>query len=312
MLTTFIFAASVLLILYLVFRFSYTEEGYKRFIKDDQGRLLILHGVNVINAAKHDPLRVGDTTREDFLRISRQWGFNAVRLLIFWDGIEPQKGRYDQAYLQRVRQRLNWCAEAGLFVILDMHQDLYSIQFSGDGAPEWAIQDDDQPYEQQTPWELNYLQPAVKAAINNFWIPEKGYPELQDHFVNATLKAVDTLADHPSVIGIDLYNEPTMASLHGIINFEKRYLTPLLQRLIDSIRVKHRDLWLFFEPAALGPNQGFSSKLGNLTDPRNGESRLVYFPHLYTLDLDIRGKYLGWPLFTSFWAHQTAKHLEIQ
>jgi endoglycosylceramidase len=188
-----------------------------------------------------------------------------------------------------------------------MHQDLYALRYGGDGAPEWAIYDDGQPYEYQTPWELNYLQPAVKAAINNFWCPENGHQELQDNFIDAMLVALDELADHPAVIGIDLYNEPTMATLRGFLHFERRYLTPLLQRAINAIRQKNNDLWLFFEPAALGANQGFRSKLGKLHDPRQGEPRLVYFPHLYTLDLDIRGRYLGWPVWINFWAHQRRK-----
>ena len=286
--SVFIPAAIVLILL----RFFYRENRKRFFIKDSGGRLVIFHGINVISAAKSDPLHVGDTTKDDFLQIAGHWGFNAVRLLLFWEGIEPRKGEYDQAYLTRVRQRLDWCAETGLSVILDMHQDLYSLRFGGDGAPVWAILDDGQPFEQQTPWELNYKQPAVKAAIDNFWITEKGHPELQEHYIQAMMEAVDKLADHPAVIGIDLYNEPTMATLHGIRHFEKRYLTPFLQRMINEIRKKKNDLWIFFEPSALGPNQGFRSKLGKLTDPRPEEARLAYFPHIYTLDLDVKGKYL--------------------
>jgi len=299
-----IFVSFVLLVILLVYRFSYRTDKKQRYITDEDGRLLILHGINVISAAKSDPLRVGETAKEDFLHISKQWGFNAVRLLIFWDGIEPQKGEYDHEYLARVRQRLDWCAEAGLYVILDMHQDLYSIKFGGDGAPEWSVQDDGQSFAYQTPWELNYLQPAVKTSIDNFWIKEKGYPELQDHFIDALCVAVEALADHPAVIGIDLYNEPTMATLQGMLHFERRYLTPFLQRTINAVRKINNDLWIFFEPSALGTNQGFRSGLGKLTDPRQGESHLVYFPHLYTLDLDIKGQYLGRPLFIDFWAHQ--------
>jgi endoglycosylceramidase len=53
---------------------------------------------------------------------------------------------------------------------------------------------------------------------------------------------------------------------------------------------------------AVGPNQGFRSRLAPLRDPRRGEPRLAYFPHLYTLDLDLRGKYIGWPVFVNLWA----------
>ena len=99
--------AIILLSVIVINRFTYREDVISRFVTDDDGRRLIFHGINVISAAKSDPLRVGGTTKEDFLHISKQWGFNAVRLLIFWDGIEPQKDQYDQEYLARVRQRLD-------------------------------------------------------------------------------------------------------------------------------------------------------------------------------------------------------------
>ena len=297
----------LLLALAVFYRFTYDPNADRHYVRDDDGRILFFHGINVISAAKSDPLRVGGTTREDFLHIADAWGFNAVRLLIFWDAIEPKPGEYDLAYLARVRQRLDWAEEAGLYVILDMHQDLYSIRFGGDGAPEWAIYDDGQPFELQQPWELNYLQPAVQASIENFWRLEKGHPELQEHYIQAMVFALDELADHPAVFGIDLYNEPTMATLYGLFRFESRDLTSFTQRAIHAIREKHPDIWIFFEPTAMGPNQGFGSRLGKVEDPRDGEPRLVYSPHFYTLDLDITGKYIGFPLWINFWAHARQK-----
>jgi len=294
----------IVLVLIAVNRFTYREDSSHYFITDEENRILIFHGINVISAAKSDPLRVGGTTKEDFMHIANVWGFNAVRLLIFWDGIEPEPGQYDLEYLARVRERLDWCEEAGLYVILDMHQDLYSIKFGGDGAPEWAVQDDGQPFEHQEPWELNYLQPAVQASIDNFWRLEKGHPELQEHYINAMVFALDELADHPAVIGVDIYNEPTMANLYGLYHFESQNLTPFTQKAINAIREKHNDLWIFFESSALGANQGFRSKLGIFEDPREGDPRLVFFPHLYTLDLDITDKYAGRPIWINFWGHQ--------
>ena len=302
-----VFFIIILLVVVLVDRFTYRKDQNRHFITDDNGRILIFHGINVISAAKSDPLRVGGTTQEDFTHIADEWGFNAVRLLIFWDGIEPEPGQYDLEYLARVRERLDWCEEAGLYVILDMHQDLYSIRFGGDGAPDWAIYDDGQPFEQQEPWELNYLQPAVQASIDNFWRLEKGHPELQEHYIDAMVFALDEFADHPAVLGIDIYNEPTMANLYGLYRFESQNLTPFTQKAINAIRAKHNDIWVFFESSALGANQGFRSKLGIFEDPREGEPRLVYSPHLYTLDLDITDKYAGWPIWINFWGHQRQK-----
>ncbi len=290
-------------VVWFIYRTSYKTDPDRPFIHADDGSIMIMHGFNIISSGKDHPLRIGNMEKDDYLRLTERWGFNAVRLLVFWDGIEPEKGKYDYEYLARVKERLDWCEEAGLKVILDMHQDLYAVRFGGDCAPKWAIIDDGEPFEMQTPWELNYFQPAVKAALTNFWNPEKGHPELQEHFINAMAEAVKYLGKHPSVIGIDLFNEPTLATVDGFLNLEEKYLTPFYQKAIDKIRTIDNDMWIFFEPTAFGPNQGFGSELGKLTDPRKGGQRLVYFPHLYTLDLDVNGEYMGKPTYINAWAH---------
>ncbi|WP_245709274.1 cellulase family glycosylhydrolase [Rhodococcus tukisamuensis] len=52
-------------------------------------------------------------------------GTNFVRFLISWRSVEPAPGQYDQAYLDRVEDRVGWYAERGYQVMLDMHQDVF-------------------------------------------------------------------------------------------------------------------------------------------------------------------------------------------
>jgi endoglycosylceramidase len=292
----------VILILIVVFvqRCTFTENSKRVFIKDKYGRSLILHGVNVNADAKSDPLRVGWPQEQDYADLSEKWGFNFVRYLVLWDGIEPEKGKYDTGYFERIRQRLDWSQKHHLKVVLDMHQDLYALRFGGDGAPEWAIHDDGQPFELQTPWELNYRQPAVIASINNFWDTTRGYGYLQEHYIKAFVEMVKAFKDHPAVIGYDLYNEPTMATDEAFA-FEEKYLKPFYDRLIRAIREEDTVNWIFYEPTALGCNQGLRTSLGVLKDYRKGEPRLVYFPHIYTIDLDIKDEYIGFPVFVNLW-----------
>lgn len=299
----------LLLIILTVRNCAYTENTNRKFIKDKEGRSLILHGVNVNADAKHDSLRVGWPQKQDYADLSEKWGFNFVRYLVLWDGIEPIKGQYDTAYFARIRERLDWCQELGLKVVLDMHQDLYALRYGGDGAPGWAIIDDGEPFELQTPWELNYRQPAVIASINNFWDKSRGHADLQEHYIKAVVALAKEFKDHPAVIGYDLYNEPTMATKEAFA-FEKRYLQPFYEAIIPAIRKVDNDNWIFYEPTALGANQGMKSRLGKLEDPREGEPRLVYFPHIYTIDLDVRGKYIGFPIFVSGWA--ASRNIEVK
>lgn len=51
-------------------------------------------------------------------------GFNLIRLGIFWDGAEPEPGKIDYGYLEKLREIVGLAEKHGIYVILDMHQDL--------------------------------------------------------------------------------------------------------------------------------------------------------------------------------------------
>ncbi|MBR8534567.1 cellulase family glycosylhydrolase [Carboxylicivirga sediminis] len=93
---------------------------------DQYGRQVILNGINVVNKNKDDNyLYKGG---QEFYKLLKQQGFNCIRLGIIWDGLEPQPGVYNEAYLKELDKRIAWAADNGLFVVLDMHQDLYSVK----------------------------------------------------------------------------------------------------------------------------------------------------------------------------------------
>ena len=75
---------------------------------------------------------------KDVIHETKKLGMNAVRLLIFWAAVEPQKGIYDEEYLERLAKRVKWYTDNGAWVILDMHQDIYGYAVHGNGAPGWA------------------------------------------------------------------------------------------------------------------------------------------------------------------------------
>ena len=60
---------------------------------DGGGKPLILHGVNVENKVKAQGY-IGDLGTPDFVAI-RKMGMNCIRLLILWDGFEPQPESYE-------------------------------------------------------------------------------------------------------------------------------------------------------------------------------------------------------------------------
>jgi hypothetical protein len=133
------------------------------WFKDDQGRTLILRGVNLGGSTKV-PLRPNGATYiregfydhrnvsfvgrpfpleeadEHFSRL-RAWGLTFLRFLITWEAIEHAgPGTYDQEYLDYVRQVVEKAAEYGIDLFIDPHQDVWSRMSGGDGAPGWTFE----------------------------------------------------------------------------------------------------------------------------------------------------------------------------
>jgi endoglycosylceramidase len=216
----------------------------RRFL-DGSGKPLLLHGINVANKSPEQGY-VGDLTPEDFATI-RSWGMNCVRLAIFWDGLEPQPGRIDEAYLERIARLVGWAKAAGLCVLLDMHQDLYSVKFS-DGAPAWATLDGGKPHTAGAVWsDAYYTSPAVQTALDHFWAnsPAPDGVGLQDHYARVWQRVAQRFHAEPAVIGYDLMNEPFPG------RDAARMLQAVMQRLSELLALR-------LGPQAPGPEALFA------------------------------------------------------
>ncbi len=256
-------------------------------IEDEYGRTLILHGWNTSSSAKVHPERQPWIEEADVEREYADFGNNFVRYLIFWDGVEAVQGVYDEAYLDKVEERVNWYTSRGMYVMLDMHQDLYSIVFGGDGAPEWAIQTNGHPIDGNIdgPWWLQNVNPAVIACWTNFW-QYSNYQYLQDHYIAMWQHVVDRFKDNPYVIGYDLMNEPWGGDLIQTFitgDFERYQLAAFYNRLVPAIRDIDPDGYIFVEPAPAPVTFGAPSRLPKIEDVRP-DPRIVYAPHCYPYD----------------------------
>ncbi|MDJ0849497.1 MAG: cellulase family glycosylhydrolase [Myxococcota bacterium] len=291
-------ATTLLLPLLLLLGACYAPPSDPQFITDDQGRALILHGLNVSSDAKFTDDHMPWVEQRDIDRMADDWGFNFARFLLSWEAVEPQRGVYDEAYLDDVAVRLGWFADAGIHVVLDMHQDVYGPvdsdgrRIGGNGHPDWSFLSDGEAFTRNPiNWFLNYWTPAVTRAFDNFWDYD-GHAFLQDHYAAAWAHVAERFRDHPWVIGYDIMNEPWAGSLVDVPEpliataFDRGPYRAFLERVIASIRAVDPDGWIFYEPRAWGPNDGYPSEIGALDDPRPGEDRLAYFPHYYSLFVD--------------------------
>ncbi len=260
------------------------------YLRDADNRIVVYHGVNVSNHSKYSTDFLPWQTQDDLARLN-DWGFNVVRYLVFWEAIEPVEGVYDEAYLDATVERIGWLEDLGIDVIVDLHQDLYSGQYGGDGFPDWAIRDDGASFTPQQPWNLNYLQPAVIACFNNFWASDNlksKYVAMVEHVLNR----VDGL---PNVIGLDIMNEPYGGD-------DVRFEPTSLSRFYDDVQTMHAangfDTPLYFEPRIL-TSGGLKTKLA--FNPQPGS---VYAPHYYEL-LSQFG--LGYPDISKQWTERAVK-----
>lgn len=257
-------------------------------IQDKYGRQLILHGLNTSSSAKSDSEQQPWISENNVIKEDTGFGFNFVRYLIFWNAIEPQKDVFDDNYLDKVEQRVNWYTSRGMYVMLDMHQDLYSIVFGGDGAPEWACRTNGAApinLPGGTPWWLKNIDPAVVNCWVNFW-SYSNHKDLQDHYILAWKKVAERFNNNPYVIGFDLMNEPWGGDLIKTFitgEFESKQLSAFYNKLIPALRTTAPDKYLFFEPVPAPVTFGAASKLPKISDSR-AISKLVYAPHCYPYD----------------------------
>lgn len=66
---------------------------------------------------------------------------NFVRFGVMWEAVEKSPGVYDDEYLERIRVMINQMGERGLFVLVDMHQDVFARSICGEGIPDFYAKD---------------------------------------------------------------------------------------------------------------------------------------------------------------------------
>ena len=103
-------------------------------LRDADGRIALLRGVNARVAGVFDvTFADGRAPLEDIpaltagdCRRMRALGLDFLRLPINWSALEPAMGSFDDAYLDRVDAAVQCAGAAGMYVMIDLHQDAYS------------------------------------------------------------------------------------------------------------------------------------------------------------------------------------------
>jgi hypothetical protein len=114
-----------------------------RMIEDMFGRSLLFHGVNAIYKLDpyiptiDGPFDSDNSLNAEDIQNLQDWGMNFVRLGVMWEAVEREPGVYDDAYLDKVEVLINRLGEAGIYTLVDMHQDVFARSICGEGFPDF-------------------------------------------------------------------------------------------------------------------------------------------------------------------------------
>jgi endoglycosylceramidase len=248
-----------------------------RWITDSRGRVVVLHGANMVNkVAPYYPQAAG--FGDDDAAFLARMGFSAVRVGVIWKALEPRPGVYDDRYLAHIASTVATLARQGIVSLLDFHQDMYNERFQGEGFPDWSAQDDGLAPEPRRGFGQNYVyMPALQRAYDHLWenSPGPGGIGLQDRFAAAWRHVAERFRGNANVLGYELMNEPwpgtswqPCAGPAGCPAFDAT-LTAFYRRVIRAIRAVDRRKLVWYEPNMLF-NSGADTNLRELGDARAG------------------------------------------
>jgi endoglycosylceramidase len=203
------------------------------FLTDSDGRVVFLRGTNAVyKRAPYelyaDPGKPWNFTAADAKRMAKL-GFNVVRLGVIWEGIEPgtlgpnspaictpgKPGNPHQfnaavadAYLAKVKKTVDLLGKYHIYTLLDMHEDVYSSEFGGEGAPPWAVCTDSYPIGTLPGrWSNTYNDPGLRTAVQHFWTNDV-VGDLQGEYDHVWQTVAHYFSGNPWIAGYDPINEP--------------------------------------------------------------------------------------------------------
>ncbi|KAH7245032.1 putative cellulase [Fusarium tricinctum] len=278
-------------------------------IVDEYGRIRFFHGTNVVmkEAPWYRPFQwipgVPSFGEQD-LQTLHDMGLNIVRLGHSWAGAEPVRGKYNQTFLDIMKKQTMLAEEQGIYVLVDVHQDVLAKQFCGHGVPDWLVQKDwitgfrRFPFPQKLKpfttdsngfpspesqcgsidWSLSYLSVAVGNAFGRLY---NNFDGLGDTFAAYWKKLASEYVETTNIVGYNLLNEPWAGDVHvdptlllpGVA--DHKALEGLWNRVSKEIRKADNGTLIWFEGTTFDVLSGFNNV------PLGDGSKTVHSFHYY-------------------------------
>jgi endoglycosylceramidase len=274
----------------------HASHGKHAAIVDGNGRQVTLRAMNVSslqdNYQANKSLAGAPTLTNTDLARMRGLGINAIRLVINWSALEPQRGRLSSAYVSKIKQTISRAASYGMYTVVDMHNDgwsKYVFTHRGakcpkglrpthgwDGAPKWATFTNGKTTCIASEGKRSA---AVKAAWTNFWRNRNG---IQKAYSKTWGKLAGVLAKQRAVAGFDILNAPDGGGInrHNLIHIMDRFNKKTIKAIRRAEKRRHgRKHIVFFEPNITWRSSGL--KLGSPTPGFTRDRNIAFAPHLY-------------------------------
>jgi len=242
-------------------------------LTDQGGGDVVLRGFNLSQWHKIPPFRPNQDPAL-FVKLS-QLGVNAVRLQFNWEAYELSPGVYDESYLSYYAAVVARAQAQNIYVIVDMHQDLFSrwtLNGCGEGFPKWAIPPGTAVVARPdngsscATWPVTALlhKSDMDTLYNAFMADTNG---VRERYMLVLEKLARRFVGTPNVIGYEPINEPWGS---GSALSQLNHDAAMRIRAIDPSS-------LIFVGAEMWAGLGVLDTA--LTDP--GLKNLVFAPHYY-------------------------------
>ncbi len=293
-----------------------TASGIQRRLVVDGTRLVdpatkesvTLRGVNLAGNAKLPPFlpfRPNADGQLDVAAIEHHFellggkGFNSIRLTLYWEAYEAERGRYDETYLGRLVEVAKAASRKNLYVIVDIHQDLFSRHAGrgcGSGFPRWTVPERYRAASPLNPgvgcggaWPNEVVSGTVTESFASFYRNEDG---VRDAYLDMLERVMARMKDVPGVLGIDPLNEPIYNIFTDVGGEGMSELGSLYRDAAERVRSVFPDATMFLEGHIWTNNGGvFINTVPGLpaigvpvTLPKPSFGNVVYAPHVYHVD----------------------------
>jgi endoglycosylceramidase len=234
-----------------------------RWLVDREGRVLLVHGVNVV--AKDAPYYPGAFGFDD---ADAAWlaanGMRVVRLGVLASGEMPTRGTIDEAYISKLVATVDDLGRHHIFTLLDWHQDDYGTYFTApgtlfraDGFPAWMTLTGGATNKQAIFPHDYVTDPALEQAFQSFWDNDRvpGGEGLQTYALTMLRAVATRVAANPWVLGYEVLNEPWPGTSwagcvtgNGCPQLDSSELDAYYDRAAAAIRAVDPRHMIFFEP----------------------------------------------------------------